>query len=354
MSTVSLPRKVDYQRIYDGKETALYVLTNSQNLTIAITNYGGRIVSILMPGKDGEIRDLVVGFDSVDGFKQSSEPYYGALIGRYGNRIANGSFTLDGKTYTLARNNGPNSLHGGIKGFQDVVWDVIEADNTKIRLHYLSSDGEEGFPGNLDVFVTYSLNNYNELLMTYEATTDKSTVVNLTNHAYFNLNGQGSGSIEDHLLSIEADQYTPVNSTLIPRGIETVKDTPFDFTIPTKIGERIDQDDEQLEFGGGYDHNFVLNKSNKDLEKVAEAVSPKSGISLEVLTREPGIQLYTGNFMKGDNIIKGGLRDNKRNAFCLETQHFPDSPNHPEFPSTVVNPGETYFTETIYRFSVST
>jgi aldose 1-epimerase len=347
-----LPKREDYQIIIDGKQTDLFVLKNNQDTVVAITNYGGRIVSILVNDKEGIQRDVVVGFDSVDGFIQSSEPYYGALIGRYGNRIARGRFSLNGEEYHLACNNGPNNLHGGIKGFQAVVWNVEEVTSNSIKLHYLSKDGEEGFPGNLDVHVVYSLNDDNELLMTYNATTDKATVVNLTNHAYFNLNGQGSGIIENHILQINAGHYTPVDDTLIPTGIETVKGTPFDFTHPIAIGARIDADDIQIKYGGGYDHNFVLNDANKAMKLAAKAYSPESGIVLEVITMEPGVQLYTGNFMNGDNIIKGGLRDNKRNAFCLETQHFPDSPNHPQFPSTVLNPGKHYHTETIYRFSV--
>ncbi|MER3465192.1 MAG: galactose-1-epimerase [Chitinophagaceae bacterium] len=347
-----LPNRADYQRTIDGKQTDLYILKNNQNITVAITNYGGRIVSILVNDKSKTQRDVVVGFGSVDGFIQSSEPYYGALIGRYGNRIAKGKFSLNGEEYCLHLNNGKNSLHGGVKGFQYVVWDVKEVSENCIKLHYLSVDGEEGFPGNLDVHVTYSLNDKNELLMTYEATTDKATVLNLTNHAYFNLNGQGSGTIEEHILMINAEQYTPVDETLIPTGIESVKGTPFDFTQPIAIGARINADNIQIKYGGGYDHNFVLADGSRNMKLAAKAYSPESGISLEVVTMEPGVQLYTGNFMKGDNLLKGGLPDNKRNAFCLETQHFPDSPNHPEFPSTVLYPGKQYHTETIYRFSI--
>ncbi|HEY1112042.1 MAG TPA: aldose epimerase family protein [Chitinophagaceae bacterium] len=343
-----------FQDTIDGKSTGLYILKNKNNLQAAFTNYGGRLVSLLVPGKDGKMVDVVVGFKSAEEFVASKEPYFGATIGRYGNRIAKGKFTLDGTTYTLTKNNGPNSLHGGKKGFQAVVWDAQMIGTSAVQFTYLSKDGEEGYPGNLTSKVTYSLTDNNELLMEYEAVTDKKTVVNLTNHAFFNLNGEGSGTINNHLLQINADRYTPVDSTLIPTGkIEQVKGTPFDFTTATAIGARVDEDHQQLKFGKGYDHNFVLNTQPGDgLLHAATAVGDLTGIVMEVYTEEPGLQFYGGNFMKGKNIFKSGTRDEFRTAFCLETQHFPDSPNQPAFPSTVLEPGKTYKTKSVYKFSV--
>lgn len=343
-----------FQDTIDGKSTGLYILKNKNNLQAAFTNYGGRLVSLLVPGKDGKMVDVVVGFKSAEEFVASKEPYFGATIGRYGNRIAKGKFTLDGTTYTLTKNNGPNSLHGGKKGFQAVVWDAQMIGTSAVQFTYMSKDGEEGYPGNLTSKVTYSLTDNNELLMEYEAVTDKKTVVNLTNHAFFNLNGEGSGTINNHLLQINADRYTPVDSTLIPTGkIEQVKGTPFDFTTATAIGARVDEDHQQLKFGKGYDHNFVLNTQPGDgLLHAATAVGDLTGIVMEVYTEEPGLQFYGGNFMKGKNIFKSGTRDEFRTAFCLETQHFPDSPNQPAFPSTVLEPGKTYKTKSVYKFSV--
>ncbi|HEX2535475.1 MAG TPA: aldose epimerase family protein, partial [Chitinophagaceae bacterium] len=281
----------------------------------------------------------------------STEPYFGATIGRYGNRIAKGRFTLDGKTYTLFTNNGPNTLHGGKKGFQAVVWDARQPNDSTLELHYLSKDGEEGFPGNLDVTVTYRLTAANELAIDYRATTDRRTPVNLTNHAFFNLNGEGSGTINNHVLQVHADRYTPVDSTLIPTGkIEPVEGTPFDFRKPVAIGSRVEEKNEQLAFGGGYDHNFVLNGTG--MKAAARVTGDQSGIVMDVLTEEPGLQFYGGNFMQGKNTFKTGVRDEYRTAFCLETQHFPDSPNQPSFPSTVLQPGQTYQTRSVYRFSV--
>lgn len=338
----------------DGKSTGLFILKNKNNVQAAFTNYGGRLVSLLVPGKDGMMVDVVVGFKSAEEFVASKEPYFGATIGRYGNRIAKGKFTLDGTTYTLTKNNGPNSLHGGKKGFQAVVWDAQMKGTNAVQFTYLSKDGEEGYPGNLTSKVTYSLTDNNELVMEYEAVTDKKTVVNLTNHAFFNLNGEGSGTINNHLLQISADRYTPVDSTLIPTGkIEAVKGTPFDFTTPTAIGARVDEDHQQLKFGKGYDHNFVLNtKPGTGLFHAATAVGDLTGIVMEVYTEEPGLQFYGGNFMKGKNVFKSGTRDEFRTAFCLETQHYPDSPNQPQFPSTVLEPGKTYKTKSVYMFSV--
>jgi aldose 1-epimerase len=342
-----------FQKEIDGKKTNLYILKNKSNLQAAFTNYGGRLVSLLVPDSTGKLVDVVVGFDSVEGFVQATEPYFGATIGRYGNRIANGKFTLDGKEYTLATNNGQNTLHGGKKGYQYVVWDAKQPNDHTLELSYLSKDMEEGFPGNLKVKVTYSLTDDNELKMDYEATTDKRTVVNLTNHAFFNLNGEGSGTILNHVLQIYADQYTPVDTTLIPLGKNTpVISTPFDFNTPTTIGKRIDAVDQQLTAGKGYDHNFVLNGTKGlGMTHAATVKGDKSGIIMDIYTQEPGLQFYSGNFMQSKNKFKGGSTDDFRTALALETQHFPDSPNQPGFPSTVLDPGKVYKTSSIYKFT---
>lgn len=348
-----LPSPTAFQQTIGDKKTDLYVLKNSNGMQAAITNYGGRLVSLLVPGKDGKLTDVVIGFDSVQQYQKSTEPYFGATIGRYGNRIAKGKFTLDGKQYTLATNNGPNTLHGGTKGFQDVVWDAKQMGDSVLELTYLSKDMEEGFPGNLQVKVIYTLTNDNELKLDYEATTDKKTVVNLTNHAFFNLNGQGSGTINNHLLMLNADGYTPVDSTLIPTGkIEPVANTPFDFRSPTMIGKSVDANNKQIKNGNGYDHNFVLNANKgSGLNTAAIITGDKTGIEMEVLTQEPGLQFYGGNFMQSKNKMKDGGMDDFRTAFCLETQHFPDSPNQTAFPSTVLEPGKIYKTSSVYRFS---
>lgn len=354
-TTYELPDKSGFQDTIDGKPTDLYVLKNSRGTTLAITNYGGRLVSLLVPDKEGKMRDVVVGFKSVGDFINSTEAYFGATIGRFGNRIAKGMFSLDGKEYTLFTNNGPNTLHGGKKGFQAVVWNARQLNDSTLELTYLSKDGEEGFPGNLNVKVTYGLTTNNEVTMNYEATTDKKTIVNLTNHAFFNLNGEGSGTINNHVLQVNADQYTPVDSTLIPTGkLEAVTDTPFDFTKLTAIGSRIDTiNNVQLKYGKGYDHNFVLKGGKStNMKHAATVVGDQSGIVMEVYTQEPGLQFYGGNFMQSQNTFKGGSKDDFRTAFCLETQHFPDAPNQPAFPSTVLNPGQKYVTSSIYKFSV--
>ncbi len=341
-----------FQDIINGKPTDLYVLKNGRGVTAAITNYGGRITSLLVPDKDGKMVDVVVGYGRLQDYVMSTEAYFGATIGRVGNRIANGRFTLDGRAYTLAKNNGPNSLHGGKKGFQSVVWDARQPNDTTLELHYLSPDGEEGYPGNLEVTVTYSLTSANGFQCRYTATTDKKTVVNLTNHAFFNLNGEGSGTINNHILQIYADRYTPVNSTLIPTGkIEPVAGTPLDFSRPMPIGQRLNVTHPQLAYGKGYDHNYVLNGSG--LKKAATIVGDQSGIQMDVYTEEPGLQFYGGNFMQGKNTFKGGAKDEHRTAFCLETQHFPDSPNQPGFPSIVLAPGQTYQTASVYTFSTA-
>lgn len=345
-----LPDARNFIAQIDNKQTALYILKNKNGMKAAITNYGGRLVSVLVPDSAGKLIDVVAGFDSVLGFKHSTELYYGATIGRYGNRIANGKFKIGNKTYTLFKNNGPNTLHGGKKGFQDVVFTVTKATDSLVALSYLSPDMEEGFPGNLHVEVTYSLSESNALKIDYTATTDKPTVVNLTNHAYFNLNGTGSGTVLNHLIEIKADTYIPVDNTLIPLGhIDQVKGTPFDFRQVTTIGKRINEANEQLKRGNGYDHNYVLNKHSND-EWVAKVEGDKTGIVMDVYTSEPGLQFYTGNFMAGKNSMKGKTKDEFRTAFAMETQHYPDSPNQPEFPSTLLNPGMTYRTSTSYVF----
>ncbi len=339
----------------DGKKVALYTLKNKNGVELFITNYGGRFAGLFVPDKSGKLTDVVIGMNSAAGFKNATEAYFGATIGRYGNRIAKGAFSLDGKTYKLAINNYPNTLHGGKKGFQAVVWDAVQPNDSTLELSYVSPDMEEGYPGELKVKVVYSLNANNEIYMDYTATTNKPTVLNLTNHAFFNLNGEGSGEILGHTLQVYADKYTPVDSTLIPTGkIEAVAGTPFDFTKPTTIGARINEQNEQLKFGRGYDHNYVLNgtKGINGLVHAATATGDKSGIVLDVYTREPGVQFYSGNFMAGKNILKSGAKDDYRTAFCLETQHFPDSPNQPAFPSTVLKPGQTYHTVSVYKFSV--
>lgn len=350
-TTVMLTEQKDFRDAINDRVTDLYILKNSKGTTAAITNYGGRLVSLFVPDKNGKLTDVVVGFKSVRDYVNSTEPYFGATIGRYGNRIAKGKFSLDGKEYKLFTNNGPNTLHGGKTGYQAVVWNAKLLNDSTLELSYLSKDGEEGFPGNLDIKITCSLTNENELKFDYEAKTDKKTVVNLTNHAFFNLNGEGSGTINNHSLQIFADQYTPVDSTLIPTGkIEPVKGTPFDFTRPTTIGSRVDENNEQLKNGKGYDHNYVLNGT--EMKHAATVEGDQSGIIMDVYTEEPGLQFYGGNFMQSKNTFKGGTKDDLRTAFCLETQHFPDSPNQKNFPSTVLEPGQAYKTSSVYRFSV--
>ncbi len=340
-----------FRTTIDGKHTDLFTLKNKAGMTAVFTNYGGRLVSLLVPDKEGKMTDVVVGFNSVEAFKNSTEPYFGATIGRYGNRIAKGTFTIDGQQYTSSINNPPNTLHGGAKGYQYVVWDAKLLNPQTLQLTYLSPDGEEGYPGNLNVKVVYSLTDSNELKMEYTATTDKKTVVNLTNHAFFNLNGEGSGTINNHVLQINADKYTPVDSTLIPTGkIDPVDGTPFDFRQPLQIGNRVDMNDVQIKNGKGYDHNYVLRGTG--MKHAATVTGDLSGITMDIYTEEPGLQFYGGNFMQSRNTFKGGKKDDFRTAFCLETQHFPDSPNQPSFPSTILAPGQTYHTVSVYKFSV--
>lgn len=345
--------KTAFQKNIDGKNTDLFILRNKNHVEAAFTNYGARILSFQIPDKSGNLTDVVVGFGSIEAYQQSTERYFGATIGRYGNRIANGKFKLDSREYSISINNSPNALHGGKKGFQDVVWDATQLNEQTLEFTYLSKDMEEGFPGNLQVKVIYSLSDDNELIINYEASTDKKTILNLTNHAFFNLNGEGSGTILNHTLKINAEQYTPVDSTLIPLGeIVALAGSPFDFRKAVRIGERINDDNIQLKYGKGYDHNYVLNPGkNGEMKAAATVRGDKSGIVMEVFTQEPGLQFYSGNFMKSKNTFKGGTNDDFRTAFCLETQHFPDSPNQPNFPSTILKPGELYKTKTIYKFS---
>jgi aldose 1-epimerase len=329
----------------DGKQVTLYTLRNKDGSVVTISNYGGTVTSFTVPDKNGNSSSIIIGFDSLNTYQQQP-PYFGALIGRYGNRIGNAQFTLNDSVYRLAANNGRNTLHGGLKGFDKVVWDASIPDSTKpsITLNYLSKDGEEGFPGNLNVTVVYTLTDDNGLKIEYTATTDKPTPVNLTNHSYFNLTGNVNNTILDHTLMIDADNYTPVDTSLIPTGeIKPVKGTPFDFTTAKKIGLDIDK------VPGGYDHNFVLNKKDTSLDKVAVLADSVSGRQLEVYTTEPGLQFYTGNFLDGKFINHDGNHLNKHTALCMETQHFPDSPNKPDFPSTILKPGETYHSVTEYK-----
>ena len=336
----------------DGKQVALYFLKNSNGLEMAVTNYGAKVVSLLVPDKSGKFEDIVLGFDHLDGYLNANEPYFGAAIGRYGNRIAKGKFTLNGEQYNLATNNPPNHLHGGKKGFNAHVWDANQVDDQTIEFSRLSPDGEEGYPGNLRVKMVYTLSDNNEFKVTYQADTDEPTVINLTHHSFFNLHGAGEGSINDHVLMINAENYTPVDNTLIPTGkIEPVKGTPMDFRKPTEIGQRVGENFEQLKFGKGYDHNWVLTENRNAENPVASVWEPKSGRYMEVFTTEPGLQFYGGNFLDGKDKGKGNKPYDFRTAFCLETQHFPDSPNQPGFPTTVLNPGENYQHTCTYKFS---
>lgn len=347
--------QADFGTMPDGQRVSLYTLTNTQGAIARITNYGAIVTELWMPDKNGTLGDIVLGFDSLEGYLGDS-PYFGCIVGRYGNRIGKGRFSLDGKSYTLAVNNGENHLHGGLKGFDKVVWKaepVTDKDGVGLKLRYLSKDMEEGYPGNLDVTVVYTLTNANELRIDYTATTDKPTVCNLTHHGYFNLAGQGKGDILGHELMLNADRYTPVDDGLITTGeILPVAGTPMDFIKPTKIGSRIDADFEQLRFGGGYDHNWVLNKKGNEMSLAARVYEQTSGRVMEIWTNEPGVQFYAGNFLDGTLTGKGGKVYQYRYGFCLETQHYPDSPNKPNFPSTTLRPGQTYKTTTIHKFSV--
>jgi aldose 1-epimerase len=340
---------------HDGRQVTLYTLTNSHGVEVRAMNYGGIIVSIRVPDRKGQFADVVLGHETLEGYIPNP-PYFGAIVGRYANRIANGTFTLDGKTYTLPKNDGPNTLHGGTtRTFNQVVWDAEPLKGkTGVAFSYLSKDGDDGFPGNLKVKVTYTLTDANALLIDYEATTDKATPINVSQHSYFNLKGEGNGDILDHEIMINADRFTPVDKNLIPTGeLRPVKGTPFDFTKPTKIGAHINDDYEQLVLGHGYDHNFVLNHtpSQNGMVLAARVQEPTSGRTLEVWTTQPGVQFYTGNFLDGSITGKHGHVYKHRYGFCLETQHFPDSPNHPDFPNTILRPGETFHQKTVFKFS---
>ena len=346
--------KASFGKTAEGAPVDLYTLKNASGMEVAIATFGGRIVSLKAPGRNGQFTDVVLGFDNMEGYL-GEHPYFGALVGRYGNRIAKGQFKLDGKTYKLAINNGVNALHGGLKGFDKVVWTAREVPggDPSVELTYVSKDGEEGYPGSLTEKVTYSLTAANELKIEYSATTDKDTVVNVTNHSYFNLAGQGHGDILSHVLQLNAAKFTPVDAGLIPTGeLKNVEGTPFDFRQPTVIGSRINAEDEQIKRGGGYDHNFVVDGSAGTLRLAARVSEPTSGRVLEVSTTEPGVQFYTGNFLDGTVKGKGGVAYAKRTGFCLETQHFPDSPNHPDFPTTALKAGAEYNSTTVFKFSV--
>jgi aldose 1-epimerase len=338
-----------------GETVERYTLTNAKGASVQIITLGGTVTSIKVPDRAGALGEVTLGFDSLEGYLKP-HPFFGVLVGRYGNRIGNATFTLDGKTYTLAKNNGENSLHGGRKGFDKYVWkarEVPSRDGLAIELTHVSPDGDEGFPGALTATVVYTWTDANGLRIDYTATTDKPTVVNLTNHAYFNLSSGAASTILDHELMLAADHFTPVDKGLIPTGeIRAVKGTPFDFTTSRKIGQHIDATDEQIQFGGGYDHNFVLKGNAGSMRMAARVVERTSGRVMDVTTTEPGVQFYTGNFLDGTLVGRGGTTYGKRAGFCLETQHYPDSPNKPKFPSVVLRPGEKYRTSTQYTFSV--
>ncbi|MDQ6760582.1 MAG: galactose mutarotase [Acidobacteriota bacterium] len=336
----------------DGKAVDLYVLSNAHGVEVAITNYGGTVVSVKTPDRAGHAGDIVLGFDDLKGYLQT-EPYLGALVGRYANRIAKGRFHLNGNEYKLAVNNGPNALHGGLKGFDKQVWTAAPSTqgDPALELTYISKDGEEGYPGTLTAKVVYTLTAVGDLRIDYTATTDKDTVVNLTNHSYFNLAGPGSGDILKHELTLHASRFTPVDAGLIPTGeLRPVQGTAFDFLKPHAIGARIGASDEQIRLGGGYDHNWVLDSASGSLAKAAEVYEPSTGRTLEVWTTQPGIQFYTGNFLDGTLKGKQGKVIQRRTGLCLETQHFPDSPNQPKFPSVVLKPGQTYHQTTVWKF----
>lgn len=347
-----------FDGVVKGDSVKLYVLSNNNGLEATFTNYGQRLVSLMVPDKEGDFKDVVLGFSSIDDYTNGPKTYYGSVIGRYGNRIANGSFSIDDQTYSLVKNNNENHLHGGDIGFESVVWKVDKASTNEIVFSRTSPDMEEGYPGNLKVSVSYMLTDDNELKINYTAETDKTTHVNLTHHSFFNLKGEGEGDINDHILMINADGYTPVDAGLIPTGnIDNVTGTPFDFTKPKAIGADLDSEFEQLKVGLGYDHNFVLNNTPKNAEGLvlcAKVTEPNSGRTMEVFTDEPGVQFYGGNFMDGKTNGKSGKPYIFRGSFCLETQHFPDSPNKPHFPSTLLTPGKTYTSNCVYKFGITT
>ncbi|MCO5053673.1 MAG: galactose mutarotase [Verrucomicrobiae bacterium] len=335
----------------NGQSVTLYTLRNAKGAEATIMNYGGLVQSLRVSDRNGHFDDVVLGYDNLAGYLKDT-PYFGAIIGRYGNRIGGAKFSLDGKTYSLAANNGRNSLHGGIKGFDKVVWDVIKATGNSLELHYLSQDGEEGFPGNLEVTATYTLTDANELKLAFRATTDQPTVVNLTHHSYFNLRGQGNGDILGHEVYLNSDQITEIDSELIPTGaFMDVTGTPFDFRTPTAIGARINDSNPILQYGPGYDDNWIIKKPLGQFGLMARVYEPTTGRVMEVLSDEPGLQFYAGNFLDGSITGKGGKTYQRRTAFCMEPQHYPDSPNKPGFPSVVLRPGQTFHNTIVYRFS---
>lgn len=344
-----------FGKLPSGQEVTAYTLKNANGIELTAITHGGIITSLKTPDKTGAFTDIVLGYDNVDGYVKAT-PYFGAIIGRYGNRIANAKFSLDGKTYALAANNGPNALHGGVQGFDKVLWTgkpVAVSGGKAVEFSYTSKDGEEGYPGTLQVTVRYTLTDSNQLQVDYHATTDKATPVNLTQHTYFNLAGDGSGDVLNHEVTLDADRFTPVDSTLIPTGVlQPVAGTPFDFRKPTTIGSRINGADQQLKNAGGYDHNWVLTRTGTGLSHAAHVTEPTSGRTLDVSTTEPGIQFYTGNFLDGTITGKAGHVYKHRTGFCLETQHFPDSPNQPSFPSTILKPGAEYSSRTVFTFGV--
>jgi aldose 1-epimerase len=352
-NTVGTISQAPFGKTADGTPVEIYTLRNARGCEARIMTYGGIVVSLKVPDKDGNFGDVVLGYDKFDDYVKNN-PFFGALVGRYGNRIARGKFTLDGKEYTLAVNSGLNNLHGGPVGFDKRVWKattLLTADGPALQLNLLSKNGDQGFPGNLNVTATYTLTADNGLLLNYTATTDKPTLCNLTQHSYFNL--AGKGDVLNYLVYINADKFTPVDNALIPTGeLKPVEGTPFDFRKPTAVGARINADNEQIKFGSGYDHNWVVNKPLGKLGLVARVTDPTTGRVMEVLSTEPGVQFYTGNFLDGSITGKGGWVYQKRNGLCFEPQHYPDSPNHPQFPSAELKPGETYQNTILYRFSV--
>ena len=344
--------RAEFGKTLDGAPVQIYTFTNKNGLEARITNYGGIVVSLQAPDRKGAMADVILGFDTLHDYLTSPSPYFGALVGRYGNRIGHARFSLDGVEYKLAANNGQNSLHGGVHGFNKAVWTPRELPDGGLELTYLSKDGEEGYPGNLKVTVIYRLTDANELKIDYAATTDKETVLNLTNHAYFNLKGAGNGDILGHVVTLNAGRFTPVDAGLIPTGeLRDVSGTPFDFRKATAVGARIEQNDEQLKLGKGYDHNWVLNQNGVAPGLAARVEEPSSGRVLEAFTDQPGVQFYTGNSLDGSIKGKGGKPFGRFSGLCLETQHFPDSPNKPAFPSTVLKPGQVFHSTTIYKFT---
>lgn len=351
-SEIKLIDSSKFESVIDEQAVSLFTLHNQEGMTCQITNFGARLVNLWVKNKKGEYNDVVLGYDRIEDYRKTGANYIGATIGRFGNRISNGKFTLNDSTYHLTKNSGENQIHGGVKGFNNVVWDAVQLSESELQLSYLSPDGEEGFPGNMKVTLVYSISDDNELKIFYTATCDKASPINLTHHSFFNLNGAGNGDISDHLLTLNASKYLPIKEGSLPTGkILSVRNTPFDFTQKKSIGLQINENIDQLLIAKGYDHCFVLDKTGRNF--AAKLESPQSGIIMDVYTNEPGIQLYSGNFLNGEiHIGKDGKHYDTRTAVCLETQHFPDSPNQANFPSTILKPGETYHSNCIYKFDV--